>query len=218
MGKVPPEMLAEMLAEWGTKYNNALIAPENNSFGYFVNVKLRDQLNYKKLYYAKNRGDPFNYIPLDPKEQPGFQTDAKTRVQILTKFEELIRSKTLKSYSRRLYEQLQAFVWNGNKPEAGKDSFDDLVMSLAIAGWMVEGGTGLNEQATAMAYAMLAATKRTGKDFNQMPGNVNEAQPLVNPNIRGMNAQSVYRPRDPSQVAKQSPLMRDVQDFNWLLR
>ena len=218
MGKVPPEKLAEMLAEWGKRYNGALIVPENNTFGYFVNTKLRDILNYKKLYFEKNKGDPFNYIPIDPNELPGFPTNQKSRVQILTKLEELIRSKRLKSYSRRLYDQLQAFVWNGNKPMAGKDSHDDLIMSLAIGCWLVEGNEGLSSQAVAMSYAILQATTRQCKDINSMAGNINEAQPLVNPNIKGMNAQSVYRPRDPSQMAKQNPLMKDVSDFNWLLR
>lgn len=218
MGKVPPEKLADMLAEWGKKYNDALLAPENNTFGYFVNTKLRDVLNYKKLFYSKNRGDPWNYIPVDPNELPGFQTDQKTRVQILTKLEEMIRNKTLKSYSRRVYDQLQAFVWNGNKPQAGKDSHDDLIMSLAIGCWMVEGNSGLSEQAVAMAYAILEGTKRAGKGFNEMPGNINEAQPLVNPNIRGMNAQSVFRPRDPSTVAPSNPMLKDVSNFDWLLK
>ena len=218
MGKVPPEKLADMLNEWGRKYNDALIVPENNTFGYFVNTKLRDVLGYKKLYYDANRGDPFNYIPVDPNELPGFPTNQKTRVQILTKLEELIRSKALKSYSQRLYDQLQAFVWNGNKPMAGKDSYDDLIMSLAIGCWLVEGGEGISEQAKQMAYAMLQATAVLRKDVNQMPGAINEAQPLVNPNIRGANAQSVYRPRDASQVQPRNPMAREVTDFGWLLR
>lgn len=218
MGKIPPEKLADLLGEWGRKYNNALIAPEQNSFGYFVNRKLVDQLDYKKMYYKNNTGDPWNYIPNDQSELPGFQTDQKTRVQILTKLEEMLRSKTLKTYSRRLYDQLQGFVWNGNKPQAGKDSHDDLIMSIAIACWLIEGNAGLSEQAVAMSYAILAATHVSRKDFNQMPGNINEAQPLVNPNIRGMNAQSVFRPRDPSQVSQQSPLLKDASDFRWLLK
>jgi len=157
MGKIPPERFADMLSEWGKKYNEALIAPENNSFGYFVNTKLRDT-GYKKLFFKNNRGDPWNYIPIDPAELPGFQTDQKTRVQILTKLEEMIRTKALKLYSRRTYDQLQSFVWNGNKPMAGKDSFDDLVMSLAIGCWLVEGNSGLSESAVAMAYAIMNAT------------------------------------------------------------
>jgi len=219
MGKVPPEKLADMLDFWGKKYNNALLVPENNTFGYFVNTKLRDQLGYKRLYYDKNSGDPFNYIPIDSNELPGFPTNQKTRVQILTKLEELLRNKSLKSHSRRLYDQLQAFIWNGNKPMAGKDSHDDLIMSLAIGCWLVEGGEGISEQAKAMAYAMLAATTVSRKDVNGLPGNINEAQPLINPNIRGINAQqSVYRPRDPSQTAPRNPMSRDASDFSWLLR
>ena len=218
MGKVPPEKLADMLNEWGKKYNEALIIPENNTFGYFVNTKLRDQLGYKRLYYDKNRGDPFNYIPTDRDEMPGFPTTQKSRVQILTKLEELIRNKQLKSYSRRLHDQLQSFVWNGNKPMAGKDSHDDLIMSLAIGCWLVEGGEGISEQAKQMAYSMLEATRIHKKDMGGLPGGIDEAQPLVNPNIRGYNAQSVYRPRDPSQVQKQNPFLRDVSDFNWLMK
>jgi hypothetical protein len=217
MGKVPPEKLADMLNEWGLKYNEAMIVPENNSFGYFVNTKLRDVHGYKKLYYH-GVDDPWHYIPLDSSQLPGFPTNAKTRVQILAKLEEMIRGKTLKSYSRRLHDQLQSFIWNGNKPMAGKDSHDDLVMSIAIACWMVEGGEGISANAHAMAIAMLEATRLHRKDFSQMPGGINEAQPLVNPAIKGVNAHSVYRPRDPSQVAPQNPMLRDTSDFSWLLR
>lgn len=217
MGKVPPEKLADMLNEWGRRYNDALIVPENNTFGYFVNTKLRDVHCYKRLYYH-GHNDPWNYIPIDSNELPGFPTNQKTRVQILAKLEEMIRSKTLKTYSRRLHDQLQAFIWNGNKPMAGKDSHDDLIMSIAIACWLVEGGEGISENAKAMAIAMLEATRLHRRDFNQLPGGVNEAQPLVNPNIKGLNAHSVYRPRDPSQVAPQNPMLRDTSDFSWLLK
>jgi hypothetical protein len=214
MGKVPPEKLADMLAEWGQRYNGALLVPENNTFGYFVNTKLRDVHSYKKLYYDKNKGDPFNYIPTDPNELPGFPTNQKSRVQILAKLEELIRNKALSVYSERLYNQLQAFVWNGNKPSAGKDSHDDLIMSLAIGCWLIEGGEGISEQAKLMAYAMLEATRLHRNE--QMPGNINEAQPLINPNIRGYN-ESVFRPKEASQVQRTNPFLRDVGDFSWLM-
>lgn len=218
MGKVPPEKFADMLAEWGIRYNDALIVPENNTFGYATNTKLRDQLGYKRLYYDKNKGDPFNYTPIDPNELPGFPTNQKTRVQILTKLEELIRNNQLKTYSQRLYDQLQAFVWNGNKPMASKDSFDDLIMSLAIGCWLVEGGSGVSAEAVALQHAILAATGVSRKDVNSMPGGINEAQPLVNPNIRGMNANSAFRTRDAQQAAARNPFNRDLVDFGWLTR
>jgi hypothetical protein len=213
MGKVPPEKFADILAEWGKKYNEALIIPENNTFGYFVCTKLRDVLGYKKLYYHGHKGDPFSYTPVDTSENPGFPTNQKTRVQILTKLEELIRNKQLKSYSQRLYDQLQAFVWNGNKPQASKDSFDDLIMSLAIGCWLVEGNSGLNDQATAMSYAILKATTLSRRDASQMPNDVNVIQPLINPQIKGLNPHIAHRPRHSSQVRNS-----DLSDFTWLYR
>lgn len=212
MGKTPPEKLADMLADWGKRYNTALIMPENNTFGYFVNSKLRDT-GYKRLYYHGNKGNPFDYIPLDPNELPGFPTNQKTRVQILTKLEELIRNGQLKSYSQRLYDQLQAFIWNGNKPMASKDSYDDLIMSIAIGAWVIEGGAATNVQQMAMAYAMLKATGTNRRDMNEMPGGVHEVQPLVNPHIRGFTPHLVHRPKHASQVRA-----LDHSDFSWLVK
>lgn len=214
MGKIPPERLADLLEEWGNKYNTALIVPENNTFGYFVNTKLRDK-GYKRLYYHNNKGDHFSYHSTNPEELPGFPTNQKTRVQILSKLEELIRNKHLKVYSQRLYDQLQAFVWNGNKPMAAKDSFDDLIMSLAIGCWLVEGGTTSGQQDVAMAYAMLAATSRQARDQSTLPGNIQSAQPLVNPAIRGFNPHLVHRPQNPSRAQTRS---EDHSDFTWLFR
>jgi len=212
MGKVPPEKLADMLAEWGKRYNDALIIPENNTYGYFVGVKLRDS-GYKKLYYHKHTGDPMNYIPINQDELPGFPTNQKTRVQILAKLEELIRNKQLKTYSQRFYDQLQAFVWKGNKPQASKDSFDDLIMSVAIGCWLLDGGSTLNQQQTAMAYAMLAATGMSRRRPEDMPGNIQSAQPLINPQIRGYSPSHVHRPRHASQSRA-----ADSSDFGWLYR
>lgn len=214
MGKIPPERLADLLSEWGKKYNDALIVPENNTFGYFVNTKLRDG-GYKKLYYHGNAGNAFTYTPTDPNELPGFPTNQKTRVQILAKLEELIRNGQLKTYSQRLYDQLQAFVWNGNKPQASKDSYDDLIMSLAIGCWLIEGGSVINQQQIAMAYAMLKATGVQRRDQSQMPGNIQSAQPLVNPAIRGFNPHLVHRPKNPSQATTRS---QDHSDFSWLYK
>jgi hypothetical protein len=221
MGKIPPEKFADVLADWGKKYNNAFICPENNTFGYFVNVKLRD-LGYPRLYYHNHRGDPFSYTPIDPSELPGFPTNQKTRVQVLTKLEQLIRNKALKCHSQRLYDQLQAFVWNNNKPMASKDSHDDLIMCLAIGAWLVEDGSGTNDSAMAMAYAMLKATGVSRRDIGEIPNGPNSAQPYISPNLRaatGLTPQNVYKLREPSQVkhvdAGSDPL---ISDLSWLYR
>jgi len=212
MGKTPPDKLADLLFEYGKKYNEALICPEQNTFGYFTCVKLRDD-GYPKLYYQGATGDPFEYHSMDPNAVPGFSTQTKTRSQILTKLEELARNSVLKVYSQRLYDQLQAFVWNGSRAQASKDAHDDLIMSLAIAMWLVAGDSGVNEQGMALAYAMLKAT--TVQRNESMPGDVASVRPVPNANMQNFNnrPQDVYKPKDPSQVRH-----TDVTDFSWLYR
>lgn len=220
MGKAPPEKLTDMLDEWGRKYNIALVCPEQNSFGYIVCSKLRDDLAYPKLYYHNGNRDPLNYTPSED-ELPGFPTQQKTRTTILTKMEELIRNGILKTYSQRLYDQLQAFVWVGNKPVASKDNHDDLVISLAIGCWMLEGVTGTNENALAMAMAMLKATRVDTRDTTHITNSYHAVQPLVNPNIKGSNPNSMYRPVNPEQAQRRRDnpsRANDLSDFSWLMK
>ena len=212
MGKIPPDKLADLLFEWGRKYNDALICPEQNTFGYFTCVKLRDD-GYPRLYYQGATGDLFEYKPADPESIPGFSTQLKSRSQILAKLEELLRNKIVKIYSQRLYDQMQAFVWNGSKASAAKDSHDDLIISLAITLWLVAGGSSGSESASALAWAMLKAT--SVKSNNQMPGDLEAAKPFIKPSLRGqvMYPQEVSKPKDPSQVRHTT-----ITDFSWLLR
>ena len=218
MGKIPPEKFADLLAEWGKKYNNALICPENNTFGYFVNVKLRDT-GYPRMYYHNHRGDPLNYNPTNQDELPGFPTNQKTRVQILTKLEELIRNKTLKSYSQRLYDQLQAFIWNGNKPMASKDSHDDLIMSLAIGTWLTEGVVGTTDAGFTMAMAMLKATCVSTIDARSIPNNPTYTLGANANAQHQINQSNVYKLREASEVKHLDPKSdHGINDLSWLYK
>lgn len=212
MGKIAPDKLSELLAEYGKKYNTALLIVERNTFGYFTNQKLRDS-GYRRLYYRNCTGDPYAFISNDPDAVPGFETQGNTRPQILTRLEEVIRNRNIKIYSQRFYDQMQAFIWHNAKAQASKDSFDDLVMGLAIGIWFAAGASTGGEQGYEMAKALLRATTLNRRDSTQMPGDIESAQPLVNPNIRGFNPYNVHKPRDASQVKH-----ADASDFSWLLR
>ena len=212
MGKMPPEKLADMIMEWGKIYNTALAVPENNTFGYFVCEKLKTK-GYKRLFYHANKGDPFNYIPVDESENPGFTTNSKTRPQILSKLEEMIRNKKIHSFSQRLYDQLQAFVWNGNKPEALKDNYDDLVMSISIGAWLVEGGAETSEHNMAIAIAMLKASTVDRRDQRTMPGGIDDVVPIMNHQIMSAQPHNVHRAKRADQAGRGF-----ASDFRWLYR
>jgi len=216
MGKTPPDKLSDLLFEYGKKYNDALICPEQNSFGYFTCVKLRDA-GYPRLYYPSHRGDPFEFRSANPDELPGFSTQTKSRHQILAKLEEMIRNGMVKSYSQRLYDQLQAFIWNGSKAQASKDAHDDLIISIAIGMWLASGEGSVNDQATNMAYAMLKATSRGSRTVDQaigIPGNRSTMMPM-HPQIRSMSPYGMSTNQNNNQGGNNQ---QDNSDFSWLYK
>ena len=155
-GKLPPDRFAQLLAEAGRRYNDALMCPENNSYGYAVIMKL-NELEYRNLYFQNDR-DRYNYLYGDKDiAKIGFQTNSKTRAQILTKLEEVLRTKQVKIRSSRLYEELKTFVWKNGKAQAMKGQNDDLIMALAIGVWLYDTSPQLSKTGTDINKAMLAA-------------------------------------------------------------
>ena len=140
-------------------------------------------------------------------------------LQILTKLEELIRNKTLKSYSQRLYDQLQAFIWNGNKPMASKDSHDDLIMSLAIGTWLTEGVVGTTDAGFTMAMAMLKATCVSTIDARSIPNNPTYTLGANANAQHQINQSNVYKLREASEVKHLDPKSdHGINDLSWLYK
>ena len=155
-GKLPPDRFAQLLAEAGRRYNEALLCPENNSYGYAVIMKL-NELDYRNMYFT-NKRDRYNYLYGDKNiGKIGFQTNSKTRAQILTKLEEVLRTKQVKIRSSRLYEELKTFVWKNGKAQAMRGQNDDLIMALAIGVWLYDTSPQLSKTGTDINKAMLAA-------------------------------------------------------------
>ena len=114
-GKVPPDQFAVLLAEAGKRYCDALICPENNTYGYAVIMKLRE-LGYKNLYF-KSEKDKFNSmygLEEVPTHKIGFTTTGQSRSQKQTKLEQVIRNREIRVYSSRLYDEMKTFIWKGS--------------------------------------------------------------------------------------------------------
>jgi hypothetical protein len=86
----------------------------------------------------------------------GFSTQARSRNMILTKLEEVLRTKQIKIYSSRFYEEMKTFVWQGKKAQARKGANDDLVMSLAIGCWLYDTSPQYAKSSIDLNSAMLA--------------------------------------------------------------
>ena len=177
-GKIPPDRFAETLNEFGRMYNDALMCPENNGYGYATILKLKD-LDYPNLYYKKRKAIYVgNYVPQKESDIPGFTTSGKSRNLILTKLEEILRNKLIKVYSTRLYDELKVFIWSGTKAKAMKGYNDDLVISIAIAMWLYDASGDYSRNSKELNSAMLAAMNFERKPYDDIPEAISSNRPF----------------------------------------
>lgn len=165
-GKIPPDEFGNLLVDWAKRYNNALIAPENNNYGYATLMKIRD-IGYNNVYmHKKKKASVINYSGKFVLDDAGFNTNQKTKSIILTKLEELIRNRVLKTYSNRFYEEAKRFVWKGNKAEALNGYNDDLVISMAIGTYIMDTDYANIGNGKDINAAMLAAMNVNSRQYH----------------------------------------------------
>jgi hypothetical protein len=207
-GKMPPDRFAELLAQFGKMYNEALLCPENNSYGYATIIKLRD-IGYKKIYSTKkSTAYMADFVPSNDNEGAGFATSGKTRTLILTKLEEVLRNRHITVRSSRLYDELKTFVWVENRAQAMKGYNDDLVMSLAIGCWLFDASSEYSRDAVALSEAMLKAMSTSKKLFNGASTDV----------ITNAHQKNMITKRDPVSRGDSPARGFFPSDFLWVLK
>lgn len=174
-GKIRPDNFADLINEFGLRYNKALVCPENNSYGFATILKLLE-MNYPRMYYRKKKNSVYlgSYVPKSSADSAGFNTNGKTRGTILAKLEEVIRNKQLICYSSRFYEELKVFTWQSGRAQAKRGFNDDLVMSLAIGSWLFDASTDYSKSSRAINDAMLSAFSVRKNEYNDTPNAVLE--------------------------------------------
>ena len=131
--KCDPDELAYRAFILGSFLNNAKIAIENDKFGFAANRKLITL--YGNVYIKRT----YDKIQNKTVESIGFDTNALTRPMILGQMQEEVRNDTLALNYDELIRECLSFIKN---PESGKaqaedGKHDDLVMSCAIAGQII---------------------------------------------------------------------------------
>lgn len=163
MGHIRPDEFGKLLDTWGRNYNNALMAPELNTYGHH-SITVLDHRDYPNMYYEQRDKNP-HFLP-GPDDLAGYNTQGKNkREQLLSRMEEVLRHRLVRIYSARFLHQLQGFIQTGKKAEARKGYHDDLVMSFAIGARILDAGA-IDETARAMAYAMLAGTSHSTNKYS----------------------------------------------------
>lgn len=182
LGKVPPDVVAEIAFKWATMYSAFVVIDITGGMGVSTSRKLQE-LGYKNLYIeGLNAADKWKYNPKALEKIPGLNFNSK-RVQIVASFEEALRH-NFEIRSSRLLNELNTFVYINGRPDHQKGQHDDLIMAIAMAIYVGENSFTQLEKVTQQTKAMMESwlvnetpVKNTSNDFNPgipvMPGGIN---------------------------------------------
>jgi len=201
VGKVPPDVLAEIAYKWGGMYNAYCVTDLTGGMGVATSRKLQE-MGYRSGMYVDNI-DMQNKWKWDPKMNekiPGINFNAK-RVQIIASFEEALRH-GFKIYSPRLFHEMGKFVYINGRPDHQKGQHDDCIMSISMAVYVAE------------------------KSFQQITKNLNHTKAMINSWATSVNenknSSSFFNPLIPQGNQKtghypqNGPSKDDYQKYGWL--
>jgi len=202
VGKVPPDVLAEIAFKWGNMYQALCVTDLTGGMGVATSRKLQE-LGYELFYYEGL--DTTNLWKFDPRIKdkiPGINFNNK-RVQIIAAFEENIRHE-FKVRSSRLVNEMGTFVYINGRPDHQRGHHDDCIMAISIALYVAE-----------QAFpSLVKVTNHTKAMINSWSTHVNEnteRSDFFNPMIpQSVSSPGMGRPNQ-QQVTRE-----DYQKYGWL--
>ncbi len=125
---VDSDELVDQVYRLGLWYNRALVAPENNC-NPEVCRRLSYHLRYPNIFWYRDINTPRGRV-----QRPGWNTNVKTRREMLDVLKMVTRQKMLNVYDEEFVEEMEDFSWNlsARKWMAVSGKHDDRIMSMAI--------------------------------------------------------------------------------------
>jgi len=165
-GKIQPDILAELVYDYGNRYNAYTIVDITGGMGVTTVLKLLE-MDYTLLHYddarsriLTNRKDMSKYKSADNKI-PGFNVGAN-RINMISTLEENIRHNYFKIRSNRVITEMKTFVYVNGRPDHMKGFHDDCLMSLAMCLWVLQHCFKNLEKQNNQVKAMLSSWVTTG--------------------------------------------------------
>ena len=200
VGKVPPDITAEIAYKWGTMYNAYCVVDLTGGLGVATARKMQE-LGYQGGMYVDNV-DTSNKWKYDPKlneKIPGINFNNK-RVQIIASLEEAARH-DFKIYSHRLYNEMNTFIYVNGRPDHQKNHHDDCIMGISMAIYVAEKSFQSLTKVVNHTKAMLNSWATTVTE------NKNSSE-FFNPMVPQMG-------RDSRQY-NSGPSKKDYETYGWL--
>jgi hypothetical protein len=163
-GLIQPDLLAEIVYEYGNLYKSLTVVDITGGMGVSTVLKLLE-LDYKYLHYEETRGkvlktqeDLQKYAKNSGKKMPGLSFNG-IRTTMIAHFEMSVRLGIIKVRSRRCTSEMRTFVYKGKtgRPDHQDGYHDDLIMCMAMALWVLEHSFKNLEKLESQNKAMLAA-------------------------------------------------------------
>ena len=167
---------AKILVSISTRYNNAQLVVERESYGRGV-LEFILQDDYRNTVYTNSselyvevKGKIRNkHYAEEKKLLPGFSTNEKTRILIVGKVELYLNQKYFTPRSVRLVNELKTFIWKNGRAEAANGYHDDLVMALGIGIWVRDNSLKWKEENIALSKKMLEGIDTPDKPSYNTP-------------------------------------------------
>jgi hypothetical protein len=225
-GKMPPDLLAELVEEYGNRYGAYTVVDITGGSGVPTVLKLLE-FNYKRLHYDSVNGKVFSEqtkkIRAKAKENkvPGF-TMTSIRTPMISNLEIQIRLDAIKVRSRRMTSEMKTFVFVNGRADHKEGYHDDLLIAMAMLLWVLEHSFKKLEKLSVQAKAMLGSW---GVNSGTMPQaqanlvaprsvNTNASVLLVSPTQLSGGTQDKPKPNFSPVVAKN---MQDPRgQYLWL--
>jgi len=200
VGKVPPDVIAEIAYKWGLMYNAYCVIDITGGMGVATARKMQE-MSYSAGLYLDNV-DPTKKWKWDPKlneKIPGINFNSK-RVQIISSFEEAVRH-DFKIYSNRLYNEMNTFIYVNGRPDHQKGHHDDCIMAMSMAIYVAE------------------------KSFQSLQKVVNHTKAMINSwttiTSENKNSSQFFNPMVPQSNGsngqfRQGATRDDYQKYKWL--
>jgi len=201
LGKIPPDVAAEVAFKWGTMYSAFIVIDITGGMGVSTARKLQE-LGYQNLYIeGVNAADKWKYNPKALEKIPGLNFNSK-RVQIVAAFEEALRH-NYQVRSTRLLNELNTFVYVNGRPDHQKGQHDDLIMAMAMAIYVGENSFSSLEKVTEQTKAMVDSW-------------MVQESPVKNP-VNDYNPSLSAMPRDPYGRPHHGGASKsDYENYLWL--
>lgn len=185
IGKIPPDVAAEIAYKWGMMYNAFIVIDITGGMGVSTARKLQE-MNYKNLYIdGVEMGNKWKYDPKALDKIPGLNFNNK-RVQIISSFEESMRH-GFKIYSNRLFNEMNTFIYVNGRPDHQKGHHDDLIMAIAMATYVGENSFNQLTKVTEQTKAMLSSWTINNNEESSRNIAFNPVMPAGIPNHHNYN-------------------------------